>query len=84
MDEIFKPENFRNEIVVKRGRRKNLLYQFNSIDRMHNSNDSILWYSKAPDTRYPPPLVEHVLSQRDGFWSNVDRPTMRYEYSVYT
>jgi adenine-specific DNA-methyltransferase len=85
MDEIFEPENFRNEIVVKRGRRKNLLYQFNSIDRMHNSNDSILWYSKAPDTRYPPPLVEHVSESKwMGFWSNVDRPTMRYEIFRYT
>src|SRR5919106_1605711 len=80
MDEIFKPENFRNEIIIKRGRRKNLLYQFKSIDRMHNSNDSILWYSRSPGTRYPPPLVEHSsMSKWMGFWSNVDRPTMRYK-----
>jgi adenine specific DNA methylase Mod len=84
MDEIFKPENFRNEIIIKRGRRKNLLYQFKSIDRMHNSNDSILWYSRSPDTRYPPPLVEHSsMSKWMGFWSNVDRPTMRYEIFGY-
>jgi adenine specific DNA methylase Mod len=80
MDEIFKPENFRNEIIIKRGRRKNLLYQFKSIDRMHNSNDSILWYSGSPDTRYPPPLVEYASASKwMGFWSNVDRPTLRYE-----
>lgn len=85
MDEIFRPENFRNEIIVKRGRIKNLLYQFNSIDKMHNSNDSVLWYSKTPDTRYPPPLVEHVSESKwMGFWSNVDRPTMRYEIFRYT
>src|SRR5215217_6866810 len=84
MDEIFKPENFRNEIIIKRGRRKNLLYQFKSIDRMHNSNDSILWYSRSPDTRYPLPLVEHSsVSKWMGFWSNVDRPTMRYEIFGY-
>lgn len=80
MDEIFKPENFRNEIIIKRGRRKNLLYQFKSLDRMHNSNDSILWYSKSPETRYPPPLVEYASASKwMGFWSNVDRPTLRYE-----
>jgi adenine-specific DNA-methyltransferase len=80
MDEIFKPENFRNEIIIKRGRRKNLLYQFRFIDRMHNSNDMILWYSRSPDTRYPRPLVEHASQAKwMGFWSNVDRPTMRYE-----
>src|SRR5918998_2398895 len=80
MDEIFEPDNFRNEIIIKRGRRKNLLYQFKSLDRMHNSNDSILLYSKSPETRYPPPLVEYAsVSKWMGFWSNVDRPTMRYE-----
>lgn len=85
MDEIFKPENFRNEIIIKRGRRKNLLYQFKSIDRMHHSNDSILWYSKSPDTRYSPPLVEHASESKwMGFWSNVNRPTMRYEMFGYT
>ena len=42
IDEIFGYENFRNEIVIKRGRRESLLYQFKSIDRMHVANDSIL------------------------------------------
>jgi adenine-specific DNA-methyltransferase len=85
MDEIFKPENFRNEIIIKRGRRKNLLYQFKSIDRMHHSNDSILWYSRSPDTRYSPPLVEYASESKwMGFWSNVNRPTMRYEMFGYT
>ncbi len=85
MDEIFKPENFRNEIIIKKGRRKNLLYQFKSIDRMHNSNDSILWYSRSADTRYPHHLVEHASDSKwMGFWSNVDRPTMRYEIFGYT
>ena len=80
MDEIFRPENFRNEIIVKRGRRKNLLYQFKSLDRMHNSNDSILWYSKSSETRYPPPLVEYASASKwMGFWSNVDRPNLRYQ-----
>src|SRR5918994_2254963 len=80
MDQIFGSENFRNEIIVKRGRRKNLHYQFNSIDRMHAAHDTILWYSKLADTKFRPPLAEyHSKAKWMGFWSNVDRPTMRYE-----
>ena len=80
MDEIFGHENFRNEILVKRGRRKNLLYQFQSIDRMHSANDTILWYSKSANTKFSHPLAKHTSSSKwMGFWSNIDRPTMRYE-----
>ena len=84
MDEIFGPDNFRNEIIVKRGRRKNLQYQFQSLDRMHNAFDSILWYSKSSDAKFPLPLVKHTSESKwMGFWSNVDRPTMRYEIFGY-
>lgn len=80
MDEIFGHENFRNEILVKRGRRKNLLYQFQSIDRMHSANDTILWYSKSANAKFPHPLAKHTSNSKwMGFWSNIDRPTMRYE-----
>jgi len=80
MDRVFGPENFRNEIIVKRGRTKNLQYQFESIDRMHTSYDSILWYSKSAESKFSLPLAEHHSKAKwMGFWSNVDRPTMRYE-----
>jgi adenine-specific DNA-methyltransferase len=80
MDQIFGSENFRNEIIVKRGRRKNLQYQFDSIDRMHAAYDTILWYSKLADTKFRPPLAEHHSRAKwMSFWSNVDRPTMRYK-----
>jgi adenine-specific DNA-methyltransferase len=80
MDQIFGSENFRNEIIVKRGRRKNLQYQFSSIDRMHTAYDTILWYSKSADTKFQPPVAEyHSKAKWMSFWSNVDRPTMRYE-----
>jgi adenine-specific DNA-methyltransferase len=80
MDYIFGPENFRNEIIVKRGRRKNLQYQFESIDRMHTAYDSILWYSRSAESKFALPLAEHHSNAKwMGFWSNVDRPTMRYE-----
>jgi adenine-specific DNA-methyltransferase len=85
MDRIFGPENFRNEIIAKRGRRKNLQYQFDSIDRMHTAYDSILWYSKSPDTKFSLPLTEHCSEAKwMGFWSNVSRPTMRYEIFGFT
>jgi adenine-specific DNA-methyltransferase len=81
MDEIFGIENFRNEIVVKRGRKKGLMYQFEKVDRMHTSTDNILWYTKSSDSKFKHPLSdrESVEAKWMGFWSNVDRPTMRYE-----
>lgn len=81
MDEIFGIENFRNEIVVKRGRKKGLMYQFEKVDRMHANTDNILWYTKSSDSKFKHPLSEResVEAKWMGFWSNVDRPTMRYE-----
>jgi adenine-specific DNA-methyltransferase len=81
MDEIFGIDNFRNEIVVKRGRKKGLMYQFEKIDRMHASNDTILWYTKSSGSKFKHPLseTESVEAKWMGFWSNVDRPTMRYD-----
>jgi adenine specific DNA methylase Mod len=85
MDRVFGPKNFRNEIIVKRGRRKNLQYQFESIDRMHNAFDSILWYSKREHAKFSPPLAKQSSEAKwMGFWSNVSRPTMRYEIFGYT
>ena len=81
MDEIFGTENFRNEIIVKRGRKKGLMYQFEKVDRMHASNDTILWYTKSSNSKFKHPLseTEGVEAKWMGFWSNVDRPTMRYD-----
>jgi adenine specific DNA methylase Mod len=81
MDEIFGIDNFRNEIIVKRGRKKALMYQFEKIDRMHTSNDTILWYTKSSASKFKHPLseTESVDAKWMSFWSNVDRPTMRYK-----
>jgi adenine-specific DNA-methyltransferase len=85
MDQIFGPENFRNEIIVKRGRTKNLQYQFKAIDRMHNAHDSVLWYSRTAKAKFVPPTVPHNSeAQWMGFWSNTDRPTMRYKIFGYS
>ena len=81
MDEIFGKENFRNNIIVKRGRKKGLQYQFKQIDKLHVNNDVILLYSKNTSTKFKLPLSEKegVTAKWMGFWSNADRPTMRYE-----
>ncbi|MEO9319848.1 MAG: site-specific DNA-methyltransferase [Nitrososphaera sp.] len=84
LDSVFGPANFRNEIIVKRGRRKNLQYQFSSIDRMHSGFDSLLWYSKSRQAKFALPLgPANSEAKWMGFWSNVNRPTMRYEIFGY-
>ena len=86
MDEIFGIDNFRNEIIVKRGRKKSLMYQFEKVDRMHTSNDTIQWYTKSSASKFKHPLseTERVDAKWMGFWSNIDRPTMRYELFGFT
>jgi DNA modification methylase len=83
MDEIFGYENFRNEILSRRGQTKGLQYQFENFKTMNIFNDYILWYSKVPYSTFNPPLKEALDYQRVGrwqsMWNNADRPTMRYE-----
>ncbi|QTA37581.1 site-specific DNA-methyltransferase [Thermosipho ferrireducens] len=83
MDEIFGKDNFRNEIITRRGQTKNLAYQFKEFKRMNVFYDTILWYSKTIDSYFNPPLKEAADYQRVGrwqsMWNNADRPTMRYK-----
>ncbi|MCX7731646.1 MAG: DNA methyltransferase [candidate division WOR-3 bacterium] len=83
MDEIFGYENFRNEIITRRGQTKNLQYQFVDFKRMNIFNDYLLWYSKNPNAIFNPPLRKSAEYQKVGrwqsMWNNADRPTMRYE-----
>jgi len=84
LDEVFGYENFRNEIIVKRIT-KNLQRQFQSIKSLAQGHEYIFWYSKNSEIRFKPILVENPNYELkpDGywkdFWSNADRPTMRYE-----
>jgi len=84
MDEVFGIDNFRNEVVVKRIT-KNLQRQFDTVLSLPQGHDMILWYSKSTTTRYKAVLTANVAmeSKPEGywkdFWSNADRPTMRYE-----
>jgi len=67
MDEIFGIDNFRNEIVVKRGRKKGLMYQFEKVDRMHASNDTILWYTKSSDSKFKHPFQKQKVLRLNGW-----------------
>jgi adenine-specific DNA-methyltransferase len=81
MDEVFGPENFRNEIAVKRGA-KSVQAQFETIDSLMYGYDTILLYTRNTDKRLPH-LRKTLQDVRPGTWNNhwrgTDRPTMRYE-----
>ena len=81
-DEIFGIDNRRNQIIVKRIT-KNLQRQFNLIKSLPEGHDVILWYSRNNETRFKPLLIDQEPAHPEGywkdFWSNADRPTMRYE-----
>jgi len=81
LDEVLGAANFRNAIVVKRRITKNLQEQFDFIHSLPQGNDEILWYSRSPATRFRAPRSA-VSTRPEGywhhFWSNADRPTMRY------
>lgn len=81
MDEIFNEPNFRNEIVVKRGQ-KNVQAQFDTMDSLASGHDTLLFYSKESNTRFPI-LKASLGEKKPGSWNNhwrgTDRPTMRYE-----
>ncbi|MHA1839279.1 MAG: DNA methyltransferase, partial [Candidatus Ranarchaeia archaeon] len=78
-DDIFGVDNFRNEIIVKRGRKKSLQKQFKKVHRLHVDHDVIFWYSRSAETKYSPLYIPRKTKAKwMGFWSNTDRPTMRY------
>jgi DNA modification methylase len=83
IDEVFGPHNFRNEIILKRRITKNLQRQFETIESLPQGHDVMFWYSKTATTRVRPCLVGFDNKKPEGywhhFWSNADRPTMRYE-----
>lgn len=80
-DEIFGEDNFRNNIIIKRGT-KSVQAQFENIDKLGIACEFILCYSKNSNTRLPHFYFE-LDEIREGTWNNhwrgTDRPTMRYE-----
>ena len=85
-DEIFGDENFRNQIVVRRGA-KSLQAQFDTWDKLGQGLEYILFYSKNSDYRFPKqmkPLEDKKQGGWNNHWRGTDRPTMRYELYGYT
>ncbi len=86
MNEIFGEENFRNEIIVKRGGAPiSLLFkQFGELEKLGITYDNLFWFSKAQiKVKIPYRTLD---KKREGHWANFyksglfyDRPTMRYE-----
>jgi len=84
LDEIFQEINFRNEIIVPRPFTKNLQQQFDETKTLNVRHDTLLFYSKRTVTTFPllwvdKDEVKHPEGHWHHFWSNADRPTMRYE-----
>lgn len=81
LDEIFGENNFRNEIVVKRGT-KNVQNQFETIESLASGHDMLFFYSKKPNTRFSK-LTATLPNMKCGSWNNhwrgTNRPTMRFE-----
>jgi len=67
MDEIFGKENFRNEMIVRRGAPKaGLIGQFKKIHSLTVSYDNLFWYSKRTDTRVKKFLKPASEVQKEG------------------
>lgn len=85
MNEVFGEDNFRNEIVVKRGAPKSAMFeQFEGVKSIGVMYDNLLWYASHPETRYSGFRV--IVEKKGGYWINFydmkpsgERPTMRYE-----
>ncbi len=88
MDEVFNGgggggDNFVNCLAVKRGT-KSLNSQFNQIKSLNVAFEYVLVYKKSDHFYYVNPYVKDANEkQKEGIWaglySNMDRPTMRYE-----
>lgn len=88
-DEIFGESNFRNQLLVRR-RIKSLNVQFadNGLNSFNVGSESIFVYSKSSLFSFNPLRVKKADAPKKGswnvFWSNADRPTMRYEVLGFT
>ena len=88
-DEIFGEDNFRNTILVRR-RIKSLNSQFadNGLYSMNVGFEFVLVYSKSSSFLMKALRMKKELASKQGrwdvFWSNADRPTMRYDILGFT
>ena len=88
-DEVFGESNFRNTILTRR-RIKSLNSQFadNGLYSMNVGYEYVLVYSKT--TKFLMKALQMTKAEKqskgrwDVFWSNADRPTMRYDILGFT
>lgn len=88
-NEIFGASNFRNTILTRR-RVKSLNSQFadNGLQTLNVGFEYVLVYAKSKDfvmrALRQKKAVAKTEGQWQGFWSNADRPTMRYDVLGFT
>ena len=74
LDDIFGKENFRNEIIWKRGTMKGAKAVGNQMGRNH---DTILWFARSPQTSYRRQHLAYSKEYIDQFFTYYD-PRGRY------
>ena len=88
-DEVFGKDNFRNQLLVRR-RIKSLNVQFaeNGLNSFNVAFEYVLVYSKNKEFLFKPlRLTKSQFSEKGSwnvFWSNADRPSMRYDILGFT
>ena len=88
-DEVFGEKNFRNQIIVRR-RIKSLNLQFadQGLKSFNVGNEFVYVYAKSDKFLFNPIRSKKENTTQkgtwEGFWSNADRPTMRYELLGFT
>ena len=88
-DEIFGEENFRNTLLVRR-RTKSLNLQFadNGLKSFNVGTEHVFVYAKSNLALFNPiEKVKDKTSEKGSwnvFWSNADRPSMRYDVLGFT
>ena len=88
MNEIYGEDNFRNEIIIKRGSPKaGLFEQFGELKTIGVMYDNLYLYSKIPEVGWKG-FIKILERKRSGYWTSLkkiyDRPTMRYEIEGIT
>lgn len=81
LDEVFGPENFRGEILIRAGT-KNVQSQFKEVSILSTGNNAIFLYSKSRDAKLfklMDKLQDFKPGKWDTFWRGTDRPTLRYK-----
>ncbi|MDQ3557517.1 MAG: site-specific DNA-methyltransferase, partial [Gemmatimonadota bacterium] len=80
LDEVFGPENFRNQIVVRRIRKN--IRERDRVPRLNDACDFVFFYARGPAHRVSPPLKRQPREER---WHAFDAPNVRpkLEYPLF-